>query len=95
MKIELDGKKVLSEEDFHQALAVAFDVQAYYGSNLDALWDLLSSGVERPVVLIWKNAETSRASMGIAFEKITEILERVEQQDKTYGWEDKFRYQLL
>jgi ribonuclease inhibitor len=94
MKFEVDGEKVLTEQAFHQNLAVALSVQAFYGFNLDALWDLLSSRVERPVTLIWKNSQISKNAMGTSFEKILEILERVRQQDEKFGWEDKFTYEL-
>jgi len=94
MKIELDGANILTERDFHRQLALALDVQAFYGSNLDALWDLLSAGVERPVTLVWKNSQISKASMEVPFEKIHEILERVKRQDERFGWKDKFTYLL-
>ncbi|MDR5802253.1 barstar family protein [Caballeronia sp. LZ001] len=94
MKIELDGERVLSEQDFHQQLASALDVQAFYGCNLDALWDLLSTSVERPVTLVWNNSQISKTSMGRAFEEVRGILERVKQQDEKFGWEDKFTYLL-
>ncbi|CAB3749038.1 barstar family protein [Paraburkholderia humisilvae] len=94
MKIELDGQSVLTEADFHQELASALGVKAFYGCNLDALWDLLSSGVERPVMLVWRNSQVSKEAMGAPFEKIRAILERVKQQDEKFGWEEKFSYEL-
>lgn len=94
MKIELDGEKVLSGNEFHQQLALALRVQAYYGANLDALWDLLTASLARPATLVWKNAQISKQSMGSSFYEITEILERVQQQDERFGWEDKFTYLL-
>ena len=94
MEIELDGEKILSELDFHRELARIFNVQEFYGCNLDALWDLLSAGVERPVTLVWKNSELSKENMGMIFGKIQEILERVKQQDERFGWENKFSYLL-
>ncbi|MDR2688174.1 MAG: barstar family protein [Azoarcus sp.] len=29
------------------------DVRQHHGRNLDALWDLLSASIERPIHLIW------------------------------------------
>ena len=46
MNIEIHGDKILTELEFHKEIARQFDVQHYYGKNLDALWDLLSWGVE-------------------------------------------------
>ncbi|XVO89916.1 barstar family protein [Pseudomonas palleroniana] len=94
MNVVILGKKIMSEMDFHQQLATALDVQGFYGFNRDALWDLLSAGVERPVVLVWKNAQVSKMNLGASFEEIVEVLERVKQQDEGFGWEDKFTYEL-
>lgn len=94
MRIEIMGGNVTCEQDFHEQLAQALGAQQYYGRNLDALWDLLSVGVERPVNLIWTNSATSKAVLGDVFERIVAILERVRLQDEGYGWEDKFTYSL-
>jgi ribonuclease inhibitor len=94
MEILIDGKKVRSESDFHRELATAVCVEAFYGCNLDALWDLLSASVERPILLTWTNSQESRTDMGERFEKIVEILERVKQQDEKFGWSERFIYKL-
>ncbi|WP_290439540.1 barstar family protein [Paraburkholderia fungorum] len=75
-------------------MASALGMKEFYGCNLDALLDVLSTGVERPVTLIWKNSHASKAAMGVPFERIREILERVKLQDEEFGWDDKFTYQL-
>lgn len=67
MKIEISGDLIVSERDFHSQLAKALGVQAYYGHNLDALWDLLSAGVERPVNLVWCNSSISKMRLGETF----------------------------
>jgi ribonuclease inhibitor len=94
MNIEIDGNYVFSEKDFHVQLAKKLGVEKFYGFNLDALWDLLSAGVERPLILVWKDSEKSRVQMGDVFFKIIEILKRVELQDQKFGWTDKFSYIL-
>tara|TARA_R110000868_G_scaffold110920_2_gene299934 strand:- start:1570 stop:1881 length:312 start_codon:yes stop_codon:yes gene_type:complete len=94
MDIELDGRAVVTEQDFHRLLATALGVQDFYGYNLDALWDLLSSGVERPLTLKWKNCSLSRCSMGNSFNEILGVLERVRLQDESFGWSEKFLYAL-
>jgi ribonuclease inhibitor len=94
MDIEIDGSSILTEQDFHEELAAAIGVREFYGYNLDALWDLLSAGVERPVVLRWKNSELSRRSMGNSFHDIIKVLERVKSQDISFGWPGQFVYFL-
>lgn len=94
VEILIDGKKVRSEADFHRELAKAVCVEQFYGCNFDALWDLLSTGIERPILLRWTNSQESRTDMGEKFEKIVEILERVKHQDEKFGWDDRFTYKL-
>lgn len=81
MKIELDGVSILLEQDFHDALASALNLSGYYGCNLSALWDVLSVDVERPVRLLWRNSAASHAAMGAGFERLVDVLRRVERQD--------------
>ncbi|WP_090268214.1 barstar family protein [Pseudomonas panipatensis] len=94
MKITIDGHEVVTEQDFHRQLAEALGVQDFYGYNLDALWDLLSASVERPLVLVWNDHDCSRGNIPHEFDGIIEVLERVKQQDESFGWEDKFSYIL-
>ncbi|AYB62797.1 barstar family protein [Ralstonia solanacearum] len=94
MKVELDGNLIKSEIDFHWKLAKSLGVERGYGFNCDALWDILSASVDRPLSLIWGNSAVSRAEMGDSFERIVAILERVRQQDEKFGWVDRFTYAL-
>lgn len=66
------------ENDFHRELASSLGMKEFYGCNLDALWDVISTGVERPVTLIWKNSQESKAAMGVPFERIQWIKCKVE-----------------
>ncbi|MFJ2280955.1 barstar family protein [Pseudomonas sp. NPDC087803] len=94
MIIEFDGLSISSEQEFHKRIASAFSVTQYYGNNLNALWDLLSTDVERPIELIWTNSKHSEERMGDAYKKILTILDRVKSQDESFGLEEKFSYQL-
>ena len=59
MQLEIIGSKIYTEQDFHNQISKIFSIQDYYGNNLDALWDLLSTkcrttdyfGMERCYVL--------------------------------------------
>ncbi|WNG33076.1 barnase inhibitor [Archangium violaceum] len=94
MLVELDGSRIKSERDFHEQLSRKLDFGPYYGRNLDALWDRLSADVERPVKLIWKDAEVSRLALGAVFDRIVSILRRVEEQDRTFGLAERFEFEL-
>lgn len=90
MNVEIDGALIRSEADFHRALSAALNLPAYYGSNLDALWDTMTTDIERPLHLIWKNADISQIAMPEEFESIVTLLKDVEKQDCDFGWSDRF-----
>lgn len=90
----LEGKEIKSEMDFHVAIAGALDFPRHYGKNLDALWDVMARDVERPVTLVWRNSEASRAALGERFETIVGVLRRAEQQDLDSGWDERFELRL-
>ena len=92
MIFELDGFKIQSEADFHKEIAQALSFGPYYGKNLDALWDVLSRDVERPITLVWKNADASQRSMPAEFEKIIHLLRDVEKDDAAYSDAEKFEF---
>ncbi|UJR56579.1 barnase inhibitor [Dickeya zeae MS1] len=89
-----DGACVLSEKEFHSIISLSVNFGPYYGKNLDALWDRLSTDIERPVKIIWLNSELSRVGLGNYFDKIIEVFERVKLQDLNFNWEEKFDYEL-
>jgi ribonuclease inhibitor len=74
MIVELDGNRIRSEADFHRALAVGLGLPSYYGCNTEALWDILSVGVERPVRLIWTESARSAAEMPDAFATMVSVM---------------------
>lgn len=90
MKIIIHGNEIHSASDFHEKISEAFEFSNYYGKNLDALWDYLSTEVERPVSLFWMNSALSKSTMGDDFDKIASVLNRVVKQDIEWGLDDKF-----
>lgn len=90
MRAEIDGTKIQSESDFHREIACALKFSPYYGRNLNALWDTLSTDIERPVRLTWRNAQHSERSMPEKYLTIIHVLRDVEKQDKDFGWSDRF-----
>jgi len=94
MNISIDGASIKNEADFHAALAEKLKLPSHYGRNLDAMWDVLSTDVERPVVLVWKNSQLSSVALGTRFAKIVEILERVKAQDASWNLPERFDFYL-
>jgi ribonuclease inhibitor len=96
LQIGLDGREILSREDFHDTMARLMDFGPYYGGNLDALWDRLSRDVEGPVQLAWKHASVSRRALGEEyFCKIVDIFSDVMHEDQELGRADRFEFQLV
>lgn len=94
MEIAINGEEIKSEADFHSAISSALHLSSYYGRNLDALWDVLSTDVERPLTIIWKNSELSKLYLAENFEKIVGALERIEAQDVEWGLAETFRVKV-
>lgn len=93
-EVILDGANIRTEADFHFIISGLLGFGPYYGQNLDALWDRLSSDVERPVKIIWLNSDLSKKSLGEYFDKIIQIFEKTRQQDLKFNWDEKFDYLL-
>ena len=94
MNAQIDGTSVQSEADFHREIAAVIDFGHGYGKNLDALRDRLGTDLERPIHLTWCNAGASRAAMPKRFDLIVGVLRKIEEQDRRYGWDDRFELTL-
>lgn len=76
-------------------LSRELDFGPYYGKNLSALWDRLTTDVERPVHLIWTDAAKSREHLGAElFGRITQLLRDVEASDIEIGYAEKFTFEI-
>lgn len=91
--VELDGSRLRTEADVHRELSRLLDFGPYYGRNLDALWDSLTT-VERPVHLVWQHAEVSRAALGPVLDRFLRLFDSVVEHDERVGWDDRFTYEL-
>jgi len=94
MEIKIEGIRVFSDKDFHSQLAKELGVHQFYGKNLAALWDLLSVGVERPLVLIWRDHAQYKGRSESNYAKIIEVLDRVKARDERLNLNEKFTYLL-
>lgn len=95
MRVDIDGNNILNEADFHSAISSALSLPRYYGRNLDALFDVLSVDVERPLVLAWQNSSISQEKMREGFARIVDVLRRIEVQDSEWDLAERFELRLL
>ncbi|GAA3509746.1 ribonuclease inhibitor [Streptosporangium album] len=91
MELIVDGREIQSESDLHRTLAESLDFGPFYGGNLAALRDRLTTDVPRPISLVWRFSAESRQAMGSElFEKIKDLLVFVEEQDRKIGFKNRF-----
>jgi ribonuclease inhibitor len=62
--IIIDGKEFKSEQEFHKLIKIKMGFPDYYGENLDALWDCLTSEIEQPISITWVNFKDSLELLG-------------------------------
>lgn len=76
----ISGLFIRSLDDFYTEISRALNFPEYFGRNLDALWDVLTTEIEGPCELIWEDAAKSRKWMGKDFERISGLLKEVEDE---------------
>lgn len=79
-KVKLAGKSIRSLDEFYGEIAKKLRFPDYFGRNLDALWDVLTTDVKGPVELAWEDSEASKKSMGKDFQKVAALLKDVEKE---------------
>lgn len=84
MRVELDGLKIKFKDSFHKELKEKLDFPEYYGENLDALWDCLTSWIDLPMELVWKNHIESKTNLGDYFDKVIGLFAEVHEDDEGF-----------
>ncbi|HLI12282.1 MAG TPA: barstar family protein [Alphaproteobacteria bacterium] len=74
----IDGAAIRGRDDFYDALSRALALPAWFGRNLDALWDSLTGDVAGPLDLVWTDSQRSRQALGADFDRIVAVLREVE-----------------
>ena len=83
-KVKLAGKAIRSLDEFYGEIAKKLRFPDYFGRNLDALWDVLTTDVKGPVELTWEDSEASKKSMGKDFEKVAALLRDVGKEREDF-----------
>ena len=65
--IIIDGAQIHSEADFHRIMAQHYDFGPYYGNNLGAFRDMVTSGFLMNTLLVWKNSAISKQRLGAVY----------------------------
>lgn len=73
----LNGRVIRSLDDLYERLADRLALPAHFGRNLDALWDALSTDVEGPFEIVWKDASESKKTMGRDYNRIIKLFKEL------------------
>ena len=93
-KVLIEGSKILTEKEFYSEFNSAFDIGCYFGENLDALWDFMTTDMKRPILIVWKNHKLSEGKLGLFFYKIINTFDDVKSFDEKLNFDEKFSYSL-
>lgn len=74
IRIELNGKKMLNRELTHDYIKWKLKLPKYYGKNLDALWDILSSW-DRETKIIFLSTDCAVENLGEYGQSLVEVFQ--------------------
>jgi ribonuclease inhibitor len=74
-RILFEGGRLRTKAEFYDALERQLALP-YFGRNLDALWDVLTTELPGPVEIVWHDAARARAALGEEFERIVGVLRK-------------------
>src|SRR5690606_12390324 len=80
MKVRLNGDKMQTKETTHEYLKRKLRILGYYGKNLDALWDILST-CSKPMEIELINEEKLIEHMGDYGKSIIEVFQDAEEEN--------------
>lgn len=80
-RIILNGKRMITREVTHAYLKRKFSFSDYYGRNLDALWDLLSTRAKETEIVI-VNAHCIRENLGHYGTSLLKVFEDLQKENR-------------
>lgn len=78
--IIIDGKDCTSKEKTHLLLKEKLDLPSYYGENLDALWDSLSSDFTERMIVI-RHPEWIEKNLGTYGSALLQLFKELKQEN--------------
>lgn len=76
-RVTFNLQHIRDSEDFYRQFALTFNL-SYFGNNLDALWDMLTAGIELPVRITLRHLD--RHPQRAALEHILAVMLEAEQE---------------
>lgn len=72
-KFILDGKKMTSISDAHKHIKNQLNFPLYYGENLDALWDILST-IGEPTSIFLMNCDSLKENLSLYAQTLLDVI---------------------
>ncbi|WP_369312106.1 barstar family protein [Providencia rettgeri] len=85
-RVIFDFRQIHTLDDFYHQFAAQFSLPDWFGHNLDALWDMVSAGIELPVTIIFAHMN---AEQRIEFADVIDVM-----NDAQDMWEEEFIFAL-
>ncbi len=79
-KVILDGKQMINKKATHQHIKTKLKMPEYYGENLDALWDIMST-YDQAIEICFINTNNVIGKMGDYGKLILQIFQDIEKEN--------------
>lgn len=79
-KYVLNGKSIQSLGDFYDEITKLLSLPGYFGRNLDALADVLTTDIEGPYEIVWESSSVSKKALKQDYSKIASLLKRIAKE---------------
>lgn len=76
----LDGQSIQSLGLFYKEIEKVLPLPDFFGRNLDALADVLTTDLAGPCEIVWENSSVSKQAMKKDFSKIRTVFKRVARE---------------
>lgn len=86
VKVILDGKRMKTKETVHLYIKNVLNSKEYYGNNLDALYDVLST-YNQPIEIILINEDILMENLGDYGKSLVKLFEDVEEENANIEFE--------
>ncbi len=80
MELRLNGGQLTDRQQLHEAIAQQLRLPDYYGKNLDALWDILSSWNE-PLQIVVEDSGRLIGGLGSYGEAVLQLFQEAEAEN--------------
>jgi ribonuclease inhibitor len=84
--VTLNGDNMTSREEAHIYLSCKLDFPEYYGRNLDALWDILST-ISEPMEIRLLSSNKLKENLGEYAESLLSVFEDASEENENLSFE--------